>query len=124
MRLQVNGDSNIEELLSRVYFFAENKLAQQTVNTEVITLSSELIYNIAKYGQFGVVEFIPDEGGVTIIASDNGGGFGNDFEKSFSDGYSTGGSLGLGLPSLIRLADEVELSTSNSGTYVKVRKEF
>ena len=46
-----------------------------------------------------------------------------DAERAMSDHYSSGGTLGLGLPGVKRLMDEFELaSTPGRGTRVTARK--
>jgi serine/threonine-protein kinase RsbT len=44
-----------------------------------------------------------------------------DIEQALTDGYSTGGSLGAGLPGTRRLVDVFEIQSSSAGTCVTVQ---
>jgi len=60
--------------------------------------------------------------GLQIIARDQGPGI-PDIELAMRDGYSTGKSLGLGLPGARRVMDDFELvSAAGQGTTVTMRK--
>jgi len=48
--------------------------------------------------------------GILVIASDDGPGI-IDIRQALRDGFSTSGSLGLGLPGVRRLMDEFEISS-------------
>lgn len=92
----------------------------------VATAVSELARNILRYAGRGVVSIEPIEAegrkGVEIIASDEGPGI-EDVEAALQDHFSTGGTLGLGLPGVRRLMDEFHLeSAPDKGTRVRVRK--
>ena len=70
---------------------------------------SELSSNIQKYANSGLIIFrsIKEQSkkGIQIIAEDHGPGITN-IELSLIDGYSTSGTLGLGLAGVNRLMDE------------------
>lgn len=96
--------------------------------TKVITAASELARNILKYsnGAGGRlrVELLERSGrkGVRATFEDSGPGI-EDVALALKDGYSTGGSLGLGLPGAKRLVDEFSIeSTLNRGTTVQITK--
>jgi serine/threonine-protein kinase RsbT len=58
---------------------------------------------------------------IVAVARDEGPGI-PDVERAMQDGYSTGGSLGIGLPSARRLVDEFEIvSAAGQGTTVTLR---
>lgn len=60
--------------------------------------------------------------GLEVAATDDGPGI-PDVRLALRDGFSTSGSLGLGLPGVRRLMDEFEItSESGKGTRVIVRK--
>lgn len=96
-------------------------------STKLITAGSELTRNILTYatGSRGVlrVELILADGrtGVRAMFIDDGPGIA-DVRAALLDGYSTGGSMGLGLPGSQRLVDEMEIATSAAGTTVTVVK--
>ena len=88
------------------------------------TILSELAYNQLKYAKRGNMEIqIVEEVsriGIMIVASDKGPGIEN-INMAISDNYSTSGTLGLGLPGIKRMADEMTIeSVPGKGTVVKV----
>jgi serine/threonine-protein kinase RsbT len=94
--------------------------------TTIATAISELARNILDYAGIGEIRLsLTEENGkkgIVIIACDNGPGIPN-IERAMQDGYSTGGSLGLGLPGTRRLMDEFEIiSKVGIGTIVTVKK--
>jgi serine/threonine-protein kinase RsbT len=94
--------------------------------TLIATVISELARNIVTYAGFGtvVLTVIHNSGrpGIQVIARDAGPGI-PDISQALRDGFSTSGSLGLGLPGVKRLVDEFEIvSQVNLGTTVTARK--
>jgi serine/threonine-protein kinase RsbT len=96
--------------------------------TKLITAGSELARNILTHasGARGEmrVEHIRRGGlsGVRATFTDYGPGI-KDLDAALSDGFSTIGSLGLGLPGSQRLVDEMRVaSAAGSGTTVVVVK--
>jgi serine/threonine-protein kinase RsbT len=60
--------------------------------------------------------------GIAIIASDDGPGISN-VVQALEDGFSTSGSLGLGLPGVRRLMDEFDIDSGiGRGTVVTAKK--
>lgn len=82
------------------------------------TVVSELATNIVKYAHAGqVCLYLIEEAsrhGVVIEATDDGPGI-CDLQQALSDGYSTGGTLGLGLPAVKRMTDELDISALPAG---------
>jgi serine/threonine-protein kinase RsbT len=94
--------------------------------TLIATAISEVARNIILYAEHGeiLVSTVEDGGrrGIVIVARDEGPGIA-DVELAMQDGYSTGRSLGLGLPGARRLMDEFEIdSAPGRGTTVTMRK--
>ena len=93
--------------------------------TLIATAISELARNIVQYAQRGEIILSVVEGsrrGIQIVARDQGPGI-PDLELAMRDGYSTGGSLGLGLPGARRLMDEFAIDSEvGKGTTVSMRK--
>lgn len=92
----------------------------------VATAISELARNIIKFAGSGDVEvegrFDAGRPGVTVRATDEGPGI-VDVELAMQDGYSTGDGLGLGLPGVRRLMDEIHVDTRlGKGTTVTATK--
>jgi len=88
---------------------------------------SELASNLVKHrGTEGkiIIRELEGEGkkGIEVISSDLGPGI-VDIDLAMSDGYSTAGSLGIGLPAVNRLMDEFAIrSNIGEGTLVTTRK--
>lgn len=94
--------------------------------TFVATAISELARNIVAYARKGEITLQAVRGsnrqGIVVVASDNGPGI-SDIGQALRDGFSTSGSLGLGLPGVRRLMDEFEItSRPGRGTTVTVKK--
>jgi serine/threonine-protein kinase RsbT len=97
-----------------------------TDRTLVATAISEVARNIVRYAVRGEVVLGRDERdgrpGIVVVARDNGPGIAQP-ELAMRDGYSTGNSLGLGLPGAKRLMDEFELASAPGvGTTVTMKK--
>jgi serine/threonine-protein kinase RsbT len=97
-----------------------------TEQTLIATAISEIARNIVVYARRGemVLAAVEDHGrrGVMVMARDEGPGIAN-LELAMRDGYTTGNSLGMGLPGAKRLMDEFELSsTVGKGTTVIMKK--
>ncbi|MBS7229421.1 anti-sigma regulatory factor [Flavobacterium psychroterrae] len=94
--------------------------------TKLITATSELVRNLLKYGGGGkvIVEEVNNgrDYGVRVTFIDNGPGI-VDIDLAMKDGYSTGKSLGLGLPGTRRLVNEFNIQTElGNGTTVTIIK--
>lgn len=90
----------------------------------IVTSISELASNIyfhAGQGMITVRVANRDDGteGIEVIASDRGNGI-EDVGLALQDGFSTGGSLGGGLPGVQRLMSEMDISSAaGQGTVVR-----
>ena len=94
--------------------------------TLIATAISELARNIVAYARKGRITLNVVNGlnrhGISVTASDDGPGI-TDIRQALRDGFSTSGSLGLGLPGVRRLMDEFEItSRPGRGTTVVVKK--
>jgi anti-sigma regulatory factor (Ser/Thr protein kinase) len=94
----------------------------------IATIVSELGSNIIKYANRGVLRLCrtqhQDEVDIDIWAEDHGPGIA-DVALAMQDHFSTGNSLGLGLPGVRRMADQFWIRSSESaGTLVFARKRL
>ena len=94
--------------------------------TLIATAISEIARNILAYAQRGEIELRiveqPRRRGIIVVARDHGPGI-PDIDQAMADGYSTAGSLGLGLPGAKRLMDEFDLTSApGRGTIVTMIK--
>ena len=95
-------------------------------STLIATVISELARNIVSYARQGNILIQSAQNsqrlGIVIVASDAGPGI-RDVSQAMRDGFSTSGSLGLGLPGVRRLMDDFEIaSREGQGTTVTVKK--
>ena len=103
------------------------KISMGLVNqTKLITAASELARNMLKYANGGkvTIEVVSKtrETGIRLTFIDHGPGI-KDIALAMRDGFSTGKSLGLGLPGTKRLVSEFDIqSTVGKGTTVVVTK--
>ncbi|GGT10259.1 ATP-binding protein [Streptomyces chromofuscus] len=83
--------------------------------TKLVTAASELARNTLVHGGGGHVEITPlDNGqdrGLRLSFVDTGPGM-RDVELAMTDGYTTGGGLGLGLSGAKRLVHELTIDTA------------
>ena len=94
--------------------------------TKLVTAASELARNTLDYGNGGEVEIarLVDgmRKGLRLIFSDQGPGI-EDLEKALTDGYSTGGGLGLGLSGARRLSNDFNVDTApGKGTRIMIAR--
>jgi len=103
------------------------KIKMGLVNqTKLITAASELVRNMLRYGNGGVclIEVVTRgrDNGIRLTFEDKGPGIA-DVGLALKDGYSTGKSLGLGLPGAKRLVNEFDIkSKPGEGTTVTILK--
>lgn len=94
--------------------------------TKLVTAASELARNTVVYGGGGSVrmEALEDGArkGLRLVFEDQGPGI-PDVERALSDGFTTGGGLGLGLGGARRLVNEFAIhSVPGEGTRITVVK--
>ena len=98
----------------------------KTDATLIATAISELARNIIRYAKEGeiILSTLQKSGvrGILVVARDKGPGISN-LEQAMKMGFSTSGSLGMGLPGVNRLMDEFEIdSRPGFGTTVMIKK--
>jgi serine/threonine-protein kinase RsbT len=94
--------------------------------TKIVTAASEIARNTLDYGGGGVVRVETLENGarrgVRLVFEDEGPGI-SDVSAALTDGFSTGGGLGLGLSGAKRLSNEFEIkSVVGKGTQVMIAR--
>ena len=94
--------------------------------TKLVTAASELARNTLDYGNGGevAIERLMNgiRKGLRLTFSDQGPGI-EDLEKALTDGYSTGGGLGLGLSGARRLSNEFTIdSAPGKGTRIMIAR--
>ena len=94
--------------------------------TKMITAASELSRNTLVHGGGGTMRWeILDDGvrrGLRLVFEDQGPGI-PDMKLALTDGWTSGGGMGLGLPGSKRLVHEFDLaSTPGQGTRVSITR--
>ena len=126
IRVPINSDQDIVLARQKGRSLAAEAGFSAVDSTLIATAISELARNIVSYAKTGEILLATLQEsrrkGILIVASDNGPGI-PDIRLALRDGFSTSGSLGLGLPGVRRLVDEFQIVSSiGQGTVVKVTK--
>jgi serine/threonine-protein kinase RsbT len=125
-RIEITGDQDVvrvRQLVRTVAVAVQLSLVDQT---KLVTAASELARNTLVHGGGGTVEVTRLENGrragIRIVFTDQGPGIA-DVDLALTDGYTTGGGLGLGLSGARRLVDEFDINTAvGQGTSITVTK--
>lgn len=128
LSIPVKCEADLAVALGRV---SRELRAQQSPEDELVRIQTalmELARNIVKYAGRGEVRFgwHPEGRGLScwIEAEDQGPGIAN-VHEAMQDHFSSGRSLGLGLPGVRRLMDRMEIrSTPGQGTWIRVERRF
>jgi serine/threonine-protein kinase RsbT len=126
VRVPIGRDADIVSARQRGRELAAQCGFSSTDLAVVATAISELARNIVRYAASGdiVLRLVnsSERRGIEVVAADDGPGI-RDVTLAMQDGYSTSGSLGLGLPGVRRLMDEFDIASEpGKGTRVTVRK--
>ena len=125
-RLTVASDQDVVRVRQLVRTVAVEVKLSLVDQTKLVTAASELARNTLVYGGGGTVEVDRvsngRRSGLKIVFADQGPGI-PDLDLALTDGYTTGGGLGLGLSGARRLVDEFEINTEvGQGTSITVVK--
>jgi serine/threonine-protein kinase RsbT len=125
-RVAINRDGDIVAARQRGRELAAQIGFSGSDLTVIAAAISEIARNIVVYAKRGemVLSVVEKDGrrGLMMVGHDDGPGI-PDIEQAMHDGFSTGSSLGLGLPGARRLVDDFEIaSTVGGGTTVTMRK--
>ncbi|MGN6524375.1 MAG: sigma-70 family RNA polymerase sigma factor [Actinomycetes bacterium] len=123
--IAIERDADIVEARGAARRLAARLALSPTELTLVATSVSEVCRNIVRFAGRGevVIELVEQERrGVRVTARDAGPGIA-DVDRALTDGFSTYGGLGLGLPGVQRLMDDFSLlSGTDHGTTVTMTK--
>ena len=125
-RLPVITDQDVVRVRQLVRTVAVAVKLSLVDQTKIVTAASELARNTLVYGGGGEVEVSrahnDRRAGIRIVFADQGPGI-VDLDLALTDGYTTGGGLGLGLSGARRLVDEFEIDTApGKGTTITIVK--
>jgi serine/threonine-protein kinase RsbT len=126
IQVAINSDQDIVSARHKGRVMANELGFSSGDATLIATAISELARNIVAYARKGQITLKMVNGlnrqGISVVATDDGPGIA-DIRQALRDGFSTSGSLGLGLPGVRRLMDEFEITSQpGRGTMVAVKK--
>ena len=125
-RILISTDADIVSARTHAKSLAATLGFSRTDQTVIAAAVSEIARNIVVYAGTGEIVLRAQRGdgrwGLMVVASDEGPGI-PELEKALTDGYSTSGSLGVGLPGSRRLMDSLEIDSEvGRGTTVTMVK--
>ena len=128
LRVCIDGELDIPIVASRVRAWAQQSGASTVDVARITTAAIELTTNVVKYAQRGELygRLLPTEGrrAIELVVEDRGPGIA-DIAQAIGERFSTGGTLGLGLPGVRRLMDEFEVTSElGRGTVVRALKRI
>ena len=126
IHVSINSDQDIVAARQKGRYLASALGFSVGDATLIATAISELARNIVTYAKSGQIQLTVINGsarqGIQLVACDKGPGI-RDIQQALRDGFSTSGSLGLGLPGVKRIMDEFEIvSAATTGTTVTAKK--
>jgi serine/threonine-protein kinase RsbT len=125
-RMHVVKEQDVVPFRNRVKEYAVRIKMGLVNQTKLITAASELVRNMLRYGNGGevLIEIVSRgrDNGIRLTFADKGPGIA-DVSLAMKDGFSTGKSLGLGLPGTKRLVNEFDIKSElGKGTCITVIK--
>ena len=125
-RLSIRAETDVRRAALEATQYSLEAGFAETPSRMIATAVSELARNILKYAHSGEIQLQEVKGrrgrGIEIQAVDEGPGIA-DTDAAMRDHFSSGGTLGLGLPGVRRMMDEFSLeSTPGQGTRVTAVK--
>lgn len=129
-KLPIEDSYSLYSIRSVVLEEAKHLGMNQTRIAELEIIVRELIQNVLKHGGGkGFISLRVDtrektSSAIVLEVADKGKGI-KDWDKALEPGYTTSSSLGIGLPTVNRLADElVLLKSDHTGTSIQVVKDI
>ena len=125
-KLNISGEADVAYAALDAKNYAKEIGFSNSDQYMISTAVSELARNILVYAKKGTIylKTIEEKSkkGVEVVAEDSGPGI-KDTEKALEDNFSTGGTMGVGLPGAKRLMDDFQIdSRHNQGTKIIIRK--
>jgi serine/threonine-protein kinase RsbT len=125
-KLNISGETDVAYAALESKYYAKeigfSKADQYMISTAV----SELARNIFVYAKKGNINlsFLErnSKKGMEVVAEDSGPGI-KDIDMAMKDNFSTGGTMGVGLPGTKRSMDDFQIDSQlTKGTKVTIRK--
>jgi serine/threonine-protein kinase RsbT len=122
----VASDADVVRVRQAVRDLAVQAKFSLVDQTKLVTATSELARNTLVYGGGGEAHVVlvdrAGRTGVEVLFSDDGPGI-PDLDLALTDGWTSGGGMGLGLSGAKRLVDEFAVDTAaGNGTRVRILK--
>lgn len=122
----IETELDVAKVILETAKFAKKIGFPANIRNKIATTVSELGTNVLHHAVKGSVTIAcitqADRKGIEIVVKDQGPGI-EDIDKAFTEHFSTNSSLGLGLPAVKRMMDELNIKTKkNQGTSITVRK--
>ncbi|MBN2885231.1 MAG: anti-sigma regulatory factor [Chromatiaceae bacterium] len=124
LSLSITVEADIMAACREARLLAERAGLDRTATYHVATAVAELATNLVRHAGGGRLSLrrLLTPPGVELIAEDRGPGI-TDLRLALSDGYSSAGSLGCGLPGVRRLMDTFSIrSAPGEGTRIEATK--
>ena len=120
--VELHAEVDLSVLMRQAGAFLRRLGLDAEERDRLLTVAMELARNILKYARTGLVRLSSERRREAVVvrveATDRGPGIA-DVALALTDRYSTGGSLGLGLPGVRRMVDRMEIeSVPGNGTRV------
>lgn len=124
--MPIRGSGDVVQVRQAVRTWAIQAGFSLVDQTKIVTAASELARNTLDYGGGGTVRLqLVENGlrrGLRLTFEDQGPGIA-DIERAMTDGFTTGGGMGMGLPGSKRLVNEFEIaSRPGEGTRVTITR--
>lgn len=125
--VSVTGEHDVAAVIGAVNRLCAGQGLNPVFTAHVATAASELANNLWMYAERGgriqlAVLELPGRRGVELVACDDGPGIA-DVLLALSEGFSTAGGMGCGLPGVQRLMDDFQIdSAPGRGTRVVAHK--
>jgi len=124
IRIEITSNEDVVVVRQRARDQAKRANFGLLDTTKLVTAASELARNTLEHGGGGwaILELVRKEArvGVRMTFEDEGPGI-PDIERALTDGFTTGGGLGLGLGGSRRLVNEFDIHTEvGRGTRITV----
>ena len=125
-RIPIASESDVVRAVLEASRLGQEAGLSKTDTQMLATAVSELARNIVKYAAAGEIRIDPVRGhrhlGIRVEARDRGPGIA-DIDTAMREHFSSGGTLGLGLPGVRRMMDEFTIeSAPGAGTRVVIAK--
>jgi serine/threonine-protein kinase RsbT len=121
VEIRVATRAQADSVLGVARRFARTGGCSKTLAERFTLAAIELATNLSRYGRDGslLLSIVNTTRGpaLQMESRDHGPGI-EDIERAMQDGFSTGGGLGSGLPSVRRLLDEMDIVSGPEGTQV------